>query len=146
MNRMSLTLPVLAMLLVAPVAVAACSSDDDASSTSEVVVAGAPLSINGPQLVGGDDGDVVVGTIENVTDRTIEITSATSSAGDIEFRSADGSLLSSLKVDPNSDLVLASDGVRLALVEATSDDSVDVVLGLDIADQFEFTAERQAGE
>ncbi len=58
----------------APVAVTACSSDDDASSTTAVVVAGAPLSINGPVIVAATDGDVIVGTVENVTDRTIEIT------------------------------------------------------------------------
>jgi len=145
MNRMSRTLFVLAILVATPAAVAACSSDDDASSTTEVVVAGAPLSISGPQLVGTDDGDVVVGTIANVTDRTIEIIEATSTAGDVEFRSADGSLLSSLKIDPGSNLELTVDGVRFTLVEDTSDNSVDVVLGLDIQDLFEFTADRSSG-
>ncbi len=146
MNRLFRSLPTFLIILAAPAAVAACSSDDDAAPTTEVVVAGAPLSISGPFIVVGTDGDVIVGTIENVTDRTIEITSAASSAGEVEFRSADGSLLTSLKVEPGSDLELAADGVHLALIEPTEDDSIDVVLGLDIQDEFSFTAERAAGE
>jgi len=35
--------------------------------------------------------------------------------------------------------------VKLALSEPTDADSVDVVLGLDIQDDFTFTAERLAG-
>ena len=132
-----------ALLLCAPVAVAACSSDDEAASTTEVVVAGAPLTITNPGLVGGAAANVVIGTLQNVTDRTIEITSASSSAGEIEFRSADGSLLASLKIEPDSEFALEADGVHLELVDATSDDTVDVVLGLDIQDSFDFTAERQ---
>ena len=132
-----------ALVLAAPVAAGACSSSDDATPTTDVVVAGAPLTITNPELVGGVDADVIVGTVQNVTDRTIEITSASSSAGEIEFRSADGSLLASLKIDPNSDVTLEADGVHLELIEATSDDAVDVVLGLDIEDDFEFTADRQ---
>ena len=132
-----------ALALTAPVAVVACSSSDDATPTTDVVVAGAPLTITNPELVGGVDADVIVGTVQNVTDRTIEIVSASSSAGEIEFRSADGSLLASLKIDPNSDVTLEADGVHLELIEATSDDAVDVVLGLDIEDDFEFTADRQ---
>lgn len=132
-----------ALVLAAPVAAGACSSSDDAAPTTDVVVAGAPLTITNPELVRGVDADVIVGTIQNVTDRTIEITSASSSAGEIEFRSADGSLLASLKIDPNSGVTLEAGGVHLELIEATSDDAVDVVLGLDIEDDFEFTAERQ---
>jgi len=146
MKHLARSLPALLVILAASVAIVGCSSDDDAASTTEVVVAGAPLSIAGPSLVEGPDGDVIVGTIENVTDRTIEITSAESSAGEIEFRSADGSLLASIKIEPDSDLQLAVDGVHLALLEETDDDSVDVVLGLDIQDDFLFTADRSAGE
>jgi len=142
MNRLTRSLS-FALILAAPVAVGACSSDDDATSTTEVVVAGAPLTITNPALVGGDDANVVVGALQNVTDRTIEITSASSSAGEIEFRSADGSLLASLKIDPDTEFVLEADGVHLELVEATADDTVDVVLGLDIQDDFNFTAVRQ---
>ncbi len=131
-----------ALILAVPVGLGACSSDDDATPTTEVVVAGAPLTITNPALVGGADATVVAGTLQNVTDRTIEITSASSSAGEIEFRSADGSLLASIKVDPNSELTLEADGVHLELVEGTADDTVDVVLGLDIEDDFSFTAER----
>jgi hypothetical protein len=146
MKHLARSLPALLVISAAPFAIAACSSDDDAASTTEVVVAGAPLSINGPLLVAGSDGDVIVGTIENVTDRTIEITSAQSSAGEIEFRSVDGSLLASLKIEPDSDLELTVDGVNLALLDETDDDSVDVVLGLDIQDDFSFTADRSPGE
>ena len=146
MKHLARSFSVLLVILAAPVAMTACSSDDDASSTTEVVVAGAPLSISGPSLVEGPDGDVIVGTIENVTDRTIEITSAQSSAGEVEFRSADGSLLASLKIEPGADLVLTVDGVHLALLVATADESVDVALGLDIQDDFLFTAERSTGE
>jgi hypothetical protein len=146
MKHLARSLPALLVISAAPFAIAACSSDDDAASTTEVVVAGAPLSINGPLRVAGSDGDVIVGTIENVTDRTIEITSAQSSAGEIEFRSADGSLLASLKIEPDSDLELTVDGVNLALLDETDDDSVDVVLGLDIQDDFSFTADRSPGE
>ena len=89
---------------------------------------------------------MIVGTVANVTDRTIEVTSAQGSAGEIEFRSADGSLLASIKIEPDSDLQLAVDGVHLALLEETDADSVDVVLGLDIQDDFLFTADRPAGE
>ncbi len=142
MNRLTRSLS-FAIILAAPVVAASCSSGGDATSTTEVVVAGAPLTIVNPALVGGTDANVVVGTLQNVTDRTIEITSASSSAGEIEFRSSDGSLLASLKVDPDSEFTLEADGVHLELVEATSDDTVDVVLGLDIADTFNFTAERQ---
>jgi hypothetical protein len=42
-------------------------------------------------------------------------------------------------------LDLVADGVKLALSEPTDADSVDVVLGLDIQDDFTFTAERLAG-
>ena len=146
MKHLARSLSALLVILAAPLAIVGCSSDDDAASTTEVVVAGAPLSITGPSLVEGPDGDAIVGTIENVTDRTIEITSAQSSAGEIEFRSADGSLLASLKIEPDSDLQLAVDGVHLALLEETDDDSVDVVLGLDIQDDFMFTADRSVGE
>ncbi len=142
MNHLAARLSAILLIFAAPVAVGACSSDDDASSTTAVVVTGAPLSIAGPQLVAGSEGDAVVGTIENVTDRTIEITTAESSAGEVEFRSADGSLLSSLKVDPGSELVLEVGGVHLALLEDTDADSIDVTLGLDIQDDFTFTAER----
>jgi hypothetical protein len=142
MNRLTRSLS-FALILSVPMAVGACSSDDDATSTTDVVVAGAPLTITNPALVGGADANVVVGTLQNVTDRTIEITSASSSAGEIEFRSADGSLLASLKIDPNAELTLEADGVHLELVAATSADTVDVVLGLDIEDNFNFTAERQ---
>lgn len=131
--------------MAVPVAVGACSSDDDAASTTEVVVAGAPLTITNPELVGGDQAAVVVGVIENVTDRTIEIVSASSSAGEIEFRSADGSLLASLVIDPGSDFELLAEGVHLELVAPTTDDTVDIVLGLDIEDDFEFTAQRPGG-
>ncbi len=131
-----------AVVLAAPVSLGACSSDDVASPTTELVVAGAPLTITSPALVDRAGADVIIGTIRNVTDRTIEITSVSSSAGEIEFRSADGSLLASLEVDPNSDFTLDAEGVHLELIEATSDESVDVVLGLDIQDDFEFTAER----
>ena len=146
MKNLARSFSVLLVILAAPVAVTACSSDDDASSTTEVVVAGAPLSISGPSIVSGADGDVIVGMLENVTDRTIEITSAQSSAGAIEFRSADGSLLASVKIEPDSDLELAVDGVHLALVEGTDDETVEVVLGLDIQDNFSFTAVRSTGE
>lgn len=146
MNHLSRSFSAALIIMAAPVAVSACSSDDDAASTTEVVVAGAPLSVSGPRIVAGSDGDTIVGTIENVTDRTIEITSAQSSAGEVEFRSTDGSLLASVKIEPDSDLELAVDGVHLALLEATDDDSVDVVLGLDIQDAFSFTADRVAGE
>ena len=142
MNRITRSLSV-SLLLAAPLVVGACSSDDDASTTTEVVVAGAPLTITNPTLVGGSEASVVIGTLTNVTDRTIEITSASSSAGEIEFRSADGSLLASLTVDPDSDLTLTADGVHLELSSATVDESVDVVLGLDIEDDFEFTATRE---
>lgn len=128
-----------AVVLVAPMATSACSPDDVATPNTEVVVSGAPLTITDPALV---NGDVITGTIENVTDRTVEIISASSSAGDVEFRSADGSLLASLTIGPNADLTLDAEGVHLELVEATPDDSVEVVLGLDIQDDFEFTAER----
>ena len=144
MNHLARSLSALLVILAAPVAMAACSSDDDASSTTEVVVAGAPLSISGPLIVAGSDGEVIVGTLENVTDRTIEVTSAQSSAGAAEFRSADGSLLASVKIEPDSELELTADGVHIALVDATDDDSVDVVLGLDIQDNFSFTALRSA--
>ena len=132
--------------MAAPVVASACSSEDDAASTTEVVVAGAPLSINGPQLVSASAGDAIVGTIKNVTDRTIEITEARSSAGEVEFRSADESLLASLKIEPDSELELGVDGVHLALLEATDADSVEVILGLDIQDAFSFTADRADGE
>ena len=145
-SRSALLRPAILVALAAPIAVGACSSDDDGASTTEVVVAGAPLSINGPLLVAGPDGDVIVGTVENITDRSIEITSATSSAGDVEFRSADGSMLTSIEVEPGSDLELAADGVYLALLEATDADSVDIVLGLDIQDDFTFTADRAPAE
>ena len=131
--------------MAVPVTFAACSSDDDATSTTEVVVAGAPLTIINPELVGSGEATTIVGVIENVTDRSIEITSASSSAGDIEFRSPDGSLLAALVVDARSEVELVADGVRLELVEATTDDSVDVILGLDIEDNFEFTAQRSGG-
>ena len=52
----------------------------------------------------------------------------------------------SLKVEPNSELELVVGGVRLAFVDATTDESVEVVLRLDIEDDFSFTADRQAGE
>lgn len=133
------------LILAVPVAVGACSSDGDATSTTDVVAAGAPLTMANPALVGGAEANAVVGTIENVTDRTIEITSASSSAGEIEFRSSDNSLLASLTIDPDSEFTLEADGVHLELVEATSADEVDVVLGLDIQDDFNFTAVR-AGE
>ena len=131
--------------MAVPVTFGACSSDDDATSTTEVVVAGAPLTIINPELVGSGEATTIVGVIENVTDRSIEITSASSSAGDIEFRSPDGSLLAALVVDAGSEVELVADGVRLELVEATTDDSVDVILGLDIEDNFEFTAQRSGG-
>jgi len=141
MKHRARSLSALLVVLAAPFA-AACSSDDDSVPTTEVVVAGAPLSINGPLLVAGTSGDVIVGTVENVTDRAIEITSATSSAGAVEFRSADESPLASIMVEPGTELELAADGVHLALLEATDDDSVDVILGLDIDDDFTFTADR----
>jgi hypothetical protein len=146
MNHPSRSLSVALIILAAPVVATACSSDDDASLTTEVVVAGAPLSISGPVLVADGQTDVVTGTIRNVTDRTIEITSASSPSGAVEFRSADGSLLSSLKVEPNSELELVVGGVRLVFVDAMTDESVEVVLGLDIEDDFSFSADRLAGE
>lgn len=130
--------------MAAPIAVGACSSDDAAPPSTEIVVSGAPLTITNPALIADAEADVIIGTIANVTDRTIEITSVSSSAGDIEFRSADGSLLASLTINPSSDMTLEADGVHLELVEATSDDQVDVVLGLDIQDDFEFTADRES--
>lgn len=144
MNRLTRALS-LALIMAAPVTIGACSSDDDATSTTEVVVAGAPLTIINPELVGDGEATTIVGVIENVTDRSIEIVSASSSAGEIEFRSADGSLLAALVVDAGSEVELVADGVRLELVEATADESVDVVLGLDIEDDFEFTAQRSGG-
>lgn len=142
MKNLARTLAV-AALSIAPVAFGACSSDDEGAPTTEVVVPGAPLTITNPVLVGSDGAELIIGTIENVTDRTIEITSVSSSAGGIEFRSADDSLLASLTIDPNSDFALNAAGVHLALVEATADDAVDVVFGLDIQDDFAFTAARE---
>lgn len=146
MNHLARSFSAFLVILAAPVAMTACSSDGDDPTTTDVVVVDAPLSISGPALVSGTDGDVVIGTIENVTDRTIEVTSAQSSAGAVEFRSADGSLLASIKIEPQSELDLVVGGVNLALIEPTDADSVDVVLGLDIQDDFSFTAPRSAGE
>lgn len=146
MNHLARSLAAFLVIVAAPAAMAACSSDGDGTTTTEVVVVDAPLSITGPGLVSALDGDVIVGAIENVTDRTIEIISAETSAGAAEFRSADGSLLASIKVEPQSGVDLVADGVKLALLEPTDADSVDVVLGLDIADDFTFTAERSVDE
>jgi hypothetical protein len=147
MKHLARSLSVFLVIVAAPVAMTACSSDDDSSTrTTDVVVVAAPLSMGGPALVATADGDVIVGTIENVTDRIIEITSAQTSAGAAEFHSADGSLLASIKVEPQSAVDLAVGGVTLALLEPTDDDSVDVVLGLDIQDDFTFAAERSVGE
>jgi len=132
-----------AVILTTPMAVGGCSSDDVTSTDTEIVVSGAPLTITDPTLVDDTDAVVIIGTIQNVTDRTIEITSVSSSAGEAGFRSADGSLLASLTIDPDSDITLEADGVHLELIEATTDDAVDVVLGLDIQDDFEFTADRK---
>lgn len=134
---------VIAALSVSPVVFSGCVSGDEGALTTEAVVPGAPLTIINPTLVGRNGAGVVTGTIENVTGRTIEITSVSSSTGDIEFRSADDSLLASLTIDPNSSLTLDTAGVHLALIEAIADDSVDVVFGLDIQDSFEFTASRE---
>lgn len=138
-------LATLSAVLVATALAASCSSDPVDDSSSDVVVSGAPLMISEPALATDVNGTtVVIGTLSNVTDRTVEIVSATSGAGDIGFRTSDGSELSSLVVEPNTEFTLALDGTHLVIPGSTADlDSVEVVLGLDIQDQFTFTAQRR---
>lgn len=122
---------------------ASCSSDEADTGTSQPVVSAAPLMIVGPALATDSAGStVVVGTMSNVTDRTVEIVGATSDVGDVEFRSSAGEEVS-LMIDPQSDVELEIDGVHLSVPGAASDvDAVEVTLRLDIADELVFTAER----
>lgn len=138
------TLPFLLLGLLGPVIAAGCSSDDDAS-TPATVVAGAPLSVIDPAMVETTDGEmIVVGTLSNVTERTIEIVAADSSEGAAIFVSDDGEVVSPVLVEPDGDYRLAVNGVHLQLVDVPADlDTVEVTLELDIEDQFTFDAQLQ---
>lgn len=133
--------PILVATLLAAGVGASCASDDDASVTSEIVVAGAPLTMTGPGLVLADDGSLVVtGTLSNVTDRTIEVVGATSSVGAVTFRSEAG-VVASVVIEPGDRLALDPVGTHLVL-EAAPDgtDTATITLELDIDDEFDFDA------
>jgi hypothetical protein len=137
---------ILVATLVAATFGASCASDDDASPTTEIVVAGAPLTMSGPALVGAADGSLaVIGTLSNVTDRTIEVVGATSTVGEASFESDTGSM-NSVVIEPGDTLELELAGTHLVLDEAPDGtDTATITLELDIQDEFTFDAALETG-